>query len=70
MLVDVGVSHFFHIMDAASEFKSDSIVEFLDHHKLPLVNILTEKNTAKVYSSPTKRQVFFNTYFHLPIIFV
>uniref|UniRef100_A0A7N0REQ1 Thioredoxin domain-containing protein n=1 Tax=Kalanchoe fedtschenkoi TaxID=63787 RepID=A0A7N0REQ1_KALFE len=39
-------------------FKTDSILEFLDHHKLPLVNILTEANSARVYSSSIKLQVF------------
>ncbi|KAL9667708.1 hypothetical protein QQ045_002072 [Rhodiola kirilowii] len=39
-------------------FKTESILEFLDHHKLPLVNILTEANSARVYSNALKLQVF------------
>lgn len=39
-------------------FKANNILEFLDYNKFPLVNIMTELNSAKVYSSPIKLQVF------------
>ncbi|KAB2612836.1 protein disulfide isomerase-like 1-6 [Pyrus ussuriensis x Pyrus communis] len=36
---------------------ADEILQFLDHNKFPLVNRLTEANSAKVYSSPIQIQV-------------
>lgn len=36
----------------------DQILDFLDYNKFPLVTILTELNSIKVYSSPVKFQVF------------
>ncbi|BFG24493.1 hypothetical protein CerSpe_107670 [Prunus speciosa] len=38
-------------------FEMDKILQFLDYNKLPLVNKLTETNSARVYSSPIKLQV-------------
>ncbi|KAM2372333.1 hypothetical protein ACFX1X_047068 [Malus domestica] len=38
-------------------FRADEILQFLDHNKFPLVNRLTEANSAKVYSSPIQIQV-------------
>uniref|UniRef100_A0A2N9EHS8 protein disulfide-isomerase n=1 Tax=Fagus sylvatica TaxID=28930 RepID=A0A2N9EHS8_FAGSY len=38
-------------------FKTDKILQFLDHNKFPLVIKLTELNSARVYSSPVKLQV-------------
>ncbi|TQD91554.1 hypothetical protein C1H46_022849 [Malus baccata] len=37
--------------------RADEILQFLDHNKFPLVNRLTEANSAKVYSSPIQIQV-------------
>lgn len=39
-------------------FEMDQILDFLDYNKFPLVTILTELNSIKVYSSPVKFQVF------------
>ncbi|KAM7480457.1 hypothetical protein LguiA_028670 [Lonicera macranthoides] len=39
-------------------FKMDKIMQFLDNNKFPLVTILTELNSARVYSSPNKLQVY------------
>ncbi|KAK9281608.1 hypothetical protein L1049_004511 [Liquidambar formosana] len=39
-------------------FRTDKILEFLDYNKFPLVNVLTEHNSLRVYSSPIKLQVF------------
>lgn len=39
-------------------FQTDKILEFLNYNKFPLVNILTEVNSVRVYSSPIKLQVF------------
>ncbi|XP_009338035.2 protein disulfide isomerase-like 1-6 [Pyrus x bretschneideri] len=38
-------------------FRVDEILQFLDYNKFPLVNRLTEANSAKVYSSPIQLQV-------------
>lgn len=48
---------------AEGTFETDKILQFLDYNKLPLVNKLTETNSARVYSSPIKLQVAvsFNT---------
>lgn len=35
----------------------EQILKFLDYNKFPLVNRLTESNSATVYSSPLKLQV-------------
>ncbi|KAG6665264.1 hypothetical protein CIPAW_02G149100 [Carya illinoinensis] len=40
-------------------FKIDQILQFLEFNKFPLVSKLTELNSARVYSSPLKLQVFF-----------
>ncbi|KAJ4958068.1 hypothetical protein NE237_025179 [Protea cynaroides] len=39
-------------------FKKERILEFLEYNKFPLVTILTELNSIRVYSSPVKLQVF------------
>ncbi|XP_022848417.1 protein disulfide isomerase-like 1-6 [Olea europaea var. sylvestris] len=39
-------------------FDGDRILQFLENNKFPLVTTLTEFNSAKVYSSPNKRQVY------------
>ncbi|KAK9148798.1 hypothetical protein Scep_007555 [Stephania cephalantha] len=39
-------------------FEKDKILNFLEYNKLPLVNVLTELNSVKVYSGPVKLQVF------------
>ncbi|CAK9174601.1 unnamed protein product [Ilex paraguariensis] len=39
-------------------FKKEKILQFLDHNKFPLVTVLTELNSARVYSSPNKLQVY------------
>ncbi|XP_031388137.1 protein disulfide isomerase-like 1-6 [Punica granatum] len=39
-------------------FKMEKILEFLDFNKFPLVTKLTEANSARVYSSPVKLQMF------------
>ncbi|KAF8407053.1 hypothetical protein HHK36_006178 [Tetracentron sinense] len=39
-------------------FKKDKILQFLEYNKFPLVTILTELNSIRVYSSPIKLQVF------------
>ncbi|XP_051135093.1 protein disulfide isomerase-like 1-6 [Andrographis paniculata] len=36
----------------------DSILQFLDNNKFPLVTVMTELNLAKVYSNPNKLQVY------------
>lgn len=38
-------------------FSSDEILHFLEYNKFPLVTIMTELNSAKVYSSTNKLQV-------------
>ncbi|KAL6134476.1 hypothetical protein ACLB2K_066707 [Fragaria x ananassa] len=38
-------------------FEMEQILKFLDYNKFPLVNRLTESNSATVYSSPLKLQV-------------
>lgn len=43
---------------AEGTFEMDQILDFLDYNKFPLVTILTELNSIKVYSSPVKFQVF------------
>ncbi|ERM98588.1 protein disulfide isomerase-like 1-6 [Amborella trichopoda] len=40
------------------EFKEEKILQFVETNKFPLVTVMTELNSAKVYSSPFKRQVF------------
>ncbi|GER44175.1 protein disulfide isomerase [Striga asiatica] len=37
---------------------SDRILHFLENNKFPLVTVMTELNSAKVYSSTNKRQVY------------
>lgn len=39
-------------------FIEDKILQFLDTHKFPLVSILTELNSARIYSSTGKLQVY------------
>ncbi|GAB2293534.1 protein disulfide isomerase-like [Dionaea muscipula] len=41
-----------------SPFQSDGILQFLEYNKFPLVTLLTELNSMKVYSSPVKHQVY------------
>lgn len=38
-------------------FSSDEILHFLENNKFPLVTVMTELNSAKVYSSANKLQV-------------
>ncbi|XP_062008374.1 protein disulfide isomerase-like 1-6 [Rosa rugosa] len=38
-------------------FEMEQILKFLDYNKFPLINKLTESNSATVYSSPLKLQV-------------
>ncbi|XP_050384509.1 protein disulfide isomerase-like 1-6 [Argentina anserina] len=38
-------------------FEMEKILKFLDYNKFPLVNKLTESNSATIYSSPLKLQV-------------
>lgn len=40
------------------EFIKETILQFIEINKYPLVTRLTEQNSAKVYSSPIKLQVF------------
>ncbi|XP_077210075.1 protein disulfide isomerase-like 1-6 [Tasmannia lanceolata] len=40
------------------DFETNKILEFLGYNKFPLVTILTEHNSARVYSSPLKLQVY------------
>lgn len=42
---------------AEGTFEMEKILQFLDYNKFPLVNKLTESNSATVYSSPLKLQV-------------
>ncbi|XVF24979.1 hypothetical protein REPUB_Repub13aG0173900 [Reevesia pubescens] len=39
-------------------FEMESILQFLDYNKFPLVTKLTELNSVRVYSSPIKLQVY------------
>ncbi|XP_021298607.1 protein disulfide isomerase-like 1-6 [Herrania umbratica] len=39
-------------------FETESILQFLDYNKFPLVTKLTELNSVRVYSSPIKLQVY------------
>ncbi|KAF6176369.1 hypothetical protein GIB67_011158 [Kingdonia uniflora] len=39
-------------------FEKENILEFLEYNKFPLVSVLTELNSVRVYSSPIKLQVF------------
>ncbi|XP_072999235.1 protein disulfide isomerase-like 1-5 [Typha latifolia] len=39
-------------------FEEEKILQFVEHNKFPLVTVLTDQNSAKVYSSPIKLQVF------------
>ncbi|OAY78363.1 Protein disulfide isomerase-like 1-5 [Ananas comosus] len=39
-------------------FKEEEIVHFVEYNKFPLVTVLTDLNSAKVYSSPIKLQVY------------
>uniref|UniRef100_A0A5B7BPT5 protein disulfide-isomerase n=1 Tax=Davidia involucrata TaxID=16924 RepID=A0A5B7BPT5_DAVIN len=41
-----------------STFRMDEILQFLDYNKFPLVTIVTELNSVRVYSSPIKMQVY------------
>ena len=43
---------------AEGTFEMNQILDFLDYNKFPLVTILTELNSIRVYSSPIKFQVF------------
>lgn len=51
----INMINLFHF--AEDTFKMDKIMQFLDNNKFPLVTILTELNSARVYSSPNKLQV-------------
>lgn len=42
---------------AEDTFNADGILQFLDNSKFPLITVLTELNSAKVYSSTKKLQV-------------
>ncbi|KAK3131702.1 hypothetical protein QOZ80_6AG0510150 [Eleusine coracana subsp. coracana] len=39
-------------------FEEKAILKFVELHKFPLITVFTELNSAKVYSSPIKMQVF------------
>ncbi|URE43250.1 Thioredoxin [Musa troglodytarum] len=39
-------------------FEEQKILQFVDYNKFPLVTVLTEQNSARVYSSTIKLQVF------------
>ncbi|KAA8541790.1 hypothetical protein F0562_022942 [Nyssa sinensis] len=41
-----------------STFRKDKILQFLDYNKFPLVTVVTELNSVRVYSSPIKIQVY------------
>lgn len=41
-------------------FYADKILEFLEINKFPLVTVMTELNSVKVYSSTKKLQVLFH----------
>ncbi|KAK9148787.1 hypothetical protein Scep_007544 [Stephania cephalantha] len=45
-------------VETKEHFEKDKILNFLEYNKLPLVNVLTELNSVKVYSGPVKLQVF------------
>jgi hypothetical protein len=51
---------------AEGTFKTDKILQFLDHNKFPLVIKLTELNSARVYSSPVKLQVLIFPILYFP----
>ena len=42
---------------AEDTLKMDKILQFLDYNKFPLVTVVNELNSARVYSSPIKLQV-------------
>ena len=42
---------------AEDTFNVDGILQFLDNNKFPLITVLTEFNSAQVYSSTKKLQV-------------
>lgn len=44
-------------MLADGDLSADRILHFLENKKFPLVTIMTEANSAKVYASPKKLQV-------------
>ncbi|VFQ92931.1 unnamed protein product [Cuscuta campestris] len=39
-------------------FKTDEILQFVEDNKLPLVSVITELNSGKVFSNPRKLQVY------------
>ncbi|KAG6395802.1 hypothetical protein SASPL_141931 [Salvia splendens] len=47
-----------HYTSFDGHFSSDEILHFLENNKFPLVTIMTELNSAKVYSSTNKLQVY------------
>ncbi|KAK6148844.1 hypothetical protein DH2020_016369 [Rehmannia glutinosa] len=47
-----------HYTSLDGNFTSDRILHFLENNKFPLVTIMTELNSAKVYASTNKRQVY------------
>ncbi|KAH6782161.1 PDI-like 1-6 [Perilla frutescens var. hirtella] len=47
-----------HYTSFDGNFSSDEILHFLEDHKFPLVTVMTELNSAKVYSSTKKLQVY------------
>ncbi|KAG6398090.1 hypothetical protein SASPL_139541 [Salvia splendens] len=47
-----------HYTSFDGHFSSDEILHFLENNKFPLVTVMTELNSAKVYSSTNKLQVY------------
>ncbi|KAI3455436.1 hypothetical protein Pfo_012099 [Paulownia fortunei] len=47
-----------HYTSLDENWTSDRILHFLENNKFPLVTVMTELNSAKVYSSPNKLQVY------------
>lgn len=45
---------------AVDNFEEQKILQFVDYNKFPLVTVLTELNSARVYSSAIKLQVISN----------
>lgn len=43
---------------ADGTFEEKTILKFVELHKFPLITVFTELNSAKVYSSPIKMQVY------------
>ncbi|KAL8458270.1 hypothetical protein ACS0TY_035952 [Phlomoides rotata] len=47
-----------HYTSSDGNFTLDKILHFVENNKFPLVTVMTELNSAKVYSSPIKLQVY------------